>query len=358
MHKQSLIIIACFILTACQSAPEGPRTEPPAIPVLAVNPSVQDVPIYIESIGTLQPSIFMEIKPQVNGTLTDVLVKEGQWVHKGTPLFKIDTKPYAIKAQEAQAQIALDRTSLHAAQKKLERYKMLADKDILSKTEWDAIETEEARAMASLDADEARLNAAKLDLERCILTSPTEGRVGKLDAHPGLLVANSQAAPLATVSKMDPLIVEFSVTEKEFPKLKNQNAIFEIQPLCSEQKCSEGHMTFLDNHFDAKSGLLLIRGSVPNPQHELRPGQSVRVLVPVAVESQARLIPQKAVKYNQEGPYVYIVQPDQTVGFRQVVLGDEHGQDVIIREGLEPTDYIITDGHLRLSPGLKVEIKS
>src|ERR1700739_649149 len=77
MHKQSLIIIACFILTACQSAPEGPRTEPPAIPVLAVNPSVQDVPIYIETIGTLQPSIFMEIKPQVNGTLTDVLVKEG-----------------------------------------------------------------------------------------------------------------------------------------------------------------------------------------------------------------------------------------------------------------------------------------
>jgi membrane fusion protein, multidrug efflux system len=357
MRIKSFLIIASLILTACESKQEQKAKENPAVPVLTVTPVIKDIPVYVESIGTLRPKVLMEIRPQVGGILSEVLITEGQWVQQGTSLFKIDPKPYLIKVREAEAQHAMDTASLHEAEKKLERYRSLAEKDLMAQTEWDHIETELSKFQASVAADEAKLNTANLDLERCTLLSPVAGRVGKLDAHPGLLITAGQSTPLATISKMDPLLVEFTVTEKEFPKLPEDLRKIEIKSLSSDLISTYGEITFLDNHFDNKTGLLMVRGIVPNPDYKLRPGQSVRVRAPIATTSNAKLIPQKAVKYNQQGTYVYVVQTDNTVAFRQVVLGDTEGNDVIVREGIEPADQIITDGHLRLYPGLKVEIK-
>lgn len=361
MRHRPLIFLVCLILTACDSAPKTAGKETPAIPVLAVLPTVKDVPVYVESIGTLAPSVFMEIRPQVSGPLTKVLVTEGQWVKRGTPMFTIFSKPYAIKVQEAEAQLAMHRAALESSQKKLQRYHDLANKDFISETEWDELKTEVAKGEASVEADNARLSAAALDLERCVVLSPVDGRVGKLDAHPGQLVAAGQPVALATVSRMDPLLIEFTVTEKELPQLQNSGShsdgSIEIQPLCESEACAAtAHITFMDNHFDAKTGLLLVRGKVTNPQMALRPGQSIRVRVPVAVKANAMLIPQKAIKQSQNGPYVYVVQADNTVGFRQVVLGDEYAHETIVLEGLAPTEAVITDGHLRLSPGLRVQV--
>jgi multidrug efflux system membrane fusion protein len=357
MRIQSLILITfTLLLTGCNSNQDASKAELPPVPVLAVTPTVKDVPVYIESIGTLHPSIFMEIRPQVNGTLRKVLISEGEWVQKGTPLFKIDPKPYLNKVQETEAQLAMDRAAQESAQKKLERFKSLAEKDLIPQIEWDEIETQVARSQAAVEADEARLNSAKLDLEHCTLFSPLEGRIGKLDAHPGQLVTSGQSTPLVTLSKMDPLLVEFTITEKEFLKLPQNRDEVEIQSLSSDAVQAKGVITFLDNHFDQKSGLLLVRGKVDNPNLALRPGQSVRVRLVVETASNVKLIPQKAVKYNPQGPYVYIVESDQSVGMRPVQLGDAQANDVIVLEGIESIDRVITDGHLRLYPGLKVEV--
>lgn len=358
MRTISLMFLACILLTACDSSQEISKVEPPPVPVLAVLPVVKDVPVYVESLGTLSPSIFMEIYPQVDGMVAEVLTKEGEWVQRGTPLFKIDPKPYSIKVQETEAQLAIDRATAQAAQKKLERFRKLAQKDLVAQTEWDELEMQVETALASLELDKARLSATALDLERCTLVSPVEGRIGKIDVHPGLLVAAGQAEALASISKMDPLIVEFTVTEKEFPKIPRDKIAFEVQPFSSSEAPKTGFITFLDNHFDHKTGLLLVRGQISNPDYTLRPGQWIKVKVPIAITPNAKLIPQKSIRYNQEGPYIYVVQPDMTVGFRQVLLGDEQGTDVIVLEGLNPSEPIITDGHLRLSPGLKVEVKS
>jgi multidrug efflux system membrane fusion protein len=258
--------------------------------------------------------------------------------------------------QEAEAQLAMDKASSQAAQKKYQRFKQLAQKDLVAQTEWDELESQLEITFANIELDEARVNAAKLELERCTICSPVEGRVGKLDVHPGLLVSPGQK-PLATVVKMDPLIVEFTVTEKEYPKVPREKLEFEIQSLCSKEVCNKGVVTFMDNHFDSKTGLLLVRGKISNPEYAWRPGQSIRVRFPIGVNSDAKLIPQKSIRYNQSGPYVYAVQQDKTIAFRQVILGTETGSDVIVLEGLNPSEPIITDGHLRLSPGIKVEIK-
>lgn len=356
----TLTLLVSTILAGCHSKQEPVTKEAAPIPVIVATPTVKDVTVYLESIGTLQPSVFMEIRPQTSGTLIDVLIAEGQTVKQGDPLFKIDPQPYQIKVLEAKAQFAIDQAQLEAVQKKIARYEDLADRDLIAQTEWDELKAQLQKAQASIDFDRARLNYSKLELKRCILESPIDGRLGKLDASQGVLVTHGQPIPLVTIAKMDPLIVEFSVTEKEFPLLPKERIQVSIQSLGSQtsEATHKGQVTFLDNHFDAKTGLLLIRGRVDNADYSLRPGQSVRVQIPIALTSHATLIPQKAIRYNQQGPYVYTVHEDMTVNIRQLILGKEYETDQMVLEGLDPSETIILDGHLRLSPGLKVEIKS
>lgn len=347
----SLLLISC---NSKEKSPSGPTN---SIPVTVTTPVIKDISVYIESIGSLHPSILMEVRPQVDGTLLEVLVSEGQWVKQGSPLFQIDPKQYEIKVKEAQAQVSIDRANFEVVQKKLNRYKGLAQKDLIAQSEWDDLEADAEKAKATIDLHEASLYSAKVNLEYCTLTSPIEGRVGRIDIHPGFIVSKGQTTPLTTISKMDPLLVEFAVTEKEFPKIPEDALAIEIESLCSQGICHNAAVTFLDNHFDSKTGLLLIRGKVQNKDYALRPGQSVHVRIPVAKTPNAKLIPQKAIKYNQEGPYVYVVQEDMTVSVRQLILGNEQGTDQIVLEGLDPLESIVLDGHLRLSSGTKVEIK-
>lgn len=356
--KIALIYTTCLLLAGCASKQDILPPEAAAIPVTAAAAEIKDITMHIESIGTLHPSVFMEIRPRTIGTLTEVFVIEGQKVQEGTPLFLIDPKPYAIKIQEIEALLAIDRANLRVVQKKLDRFKELAEKDLIAEIEWDDLEAQQDKCLAAIQLNESRLEIAKLDLDYCTLRSPTEGRIGKLDVHPGHLVINGQTAPLATISKMNPLIIEFTITEKEFSKIPKDNLKIKMQPLCASSLCKEGTMTFLDNHFETKTGLLLIRGQVANEDEMLRPGQSIKILVPISLTANAMLIPQKAIRYNQEGPCVYVINSDMTVANRQLILGSEQGENQIVLQGLEPSERIVLDGHLRLSPGLKVEVKS
>lgn len=357
------LLTLCTLLSGCRSDPQVDGQQGrPTIPVIAAAPIIKDVTLYIEAVGTLQASVSMDIKPQVNGTIEKVFVKEGQPVRRGTALFEIDASLYESKVKEAQAQLSMDRASFAVAQKKMERFRSLAEKDLIAQTEWDDLETQVEKAKASIELDEARLKAARLDLDHCTLCSPVDGRIGKLDVNPGLLVASGQATPLATIVKMDPLTIEFNITEKEYAKISaSENGWqqqIELYSLCSSGLCRTGEVTFLDNTFDQKTGLLLIRGYVTNTDQQLRPGQTIRVKMPISVVKDAKLIPQKAIRYNQQGPYVYIVQDDNTVTIRQILLGEEQGSHQMVTQGIDSGERIIIDGHLRLSPGAKVDVKS
>jgi multidrug efflux system membrane fusion protein len=358
---RSLIIFAAavsLLFIGCETQKESVAYEAPVVPVITATPVIKDITVFLDSIGTLHPSVLMEVRPQIDGTILDVRAKEGQWVIRGMPLFTIDPKPYLIKVQEVEAQLAMDRVNLQATQKKLARFKPLVEKNLVAQTEWEDLEAEVEKFQAALALDEARMKIAQLDLEHCTLLAPLTGRVGKLDAHPGHLIAKGQTAPLATISQMHPLLVEFTVTEKEFPKVSKEIRHIEIKSVCTTDSCVKGEVTFLDNHFDPKTGLMLVRGKVQNQDYSLRPGHTVQVKIPIGLTKDASLIPQKAIRYNQQGPYVYIVQPDMTVEIRQLILGEEQGIDQIVLEGLDQSDRLIIDGHLRLSPGLKVEVKS
>lgn len=354
---KALMFFLLLLLVACQTKDETPAEEAPPIPVLAAHPTIRDVPVYVEAIGLLHASVLADVRPRVGGSIAEVLVAEGEWVHAGDPLLRVDSSVYEIKWHESLAKLEMDKAVLRAAEKKLSRFKSLADKDLISQAEWDELETAAQKAAAVVDVDQAQCRAAKLDLDDCTLRSCVSGRVGRIDAHPGMLVSSSQATPLTRVVKLDPLFVEFSLTEKEVGLLPSTRKRIELLSLDSGAPLAEGEITFLDTHYDAKSGMIVIKGTVANSQMTLRPGQMVRVRVLVSTIAGANLIPQRAVKYNQNGPYIYVVTKENTVEMRPIQTGESRVAEVIVQEGVEPDDLIVTDGHMRLYPGSKVEVK-
>lgn len=352
----TLLSILILLLNGCQKTEMLKSKEKPAVPVNAAISIVKDIPVYVDSVGTLEPSFYLEIRPQVSGVLETIFVQQGDWVTIGTQLFKIDSKAYEIKVKEAEAQVLMDRASHEAAFKKMDRYKGLAQKDLIAQIEWDEIQEQATKAQANLAADEAKLEAAKLDLERCTLRATAEGRVGRYDLSLGSLISKEKV--LTSLSRMNPLVVNFTLTEKEFSKLPQGELTIEARLLCGTDCSIKGVVTFLDSRFDAKTGLLFIRGELDNSVHHLHPGQRVSIRVPVAIDAQKILIPHKAVRYNQQGPYVYVISPESTLEFRQILMGDAVEEQVIVLEGVSPGEQVVTSGHSRLSPGLKVEIQT
>lgn len=351
-----------LLLTACSSQQPSEMFTPPVVPVHAVEVKNEDVPLYFESLGTLKPAVTVEIRPQVSGMLQAMHFSEGQFVKKGSLLFSVEPKPYLIRLQEAEAQLAQNKTAYDIAQKKLDRYKSLSNKELIPQQEWDELHSQIAKNAAQIQGDEAKVAAAKLDLERCEIVAPISGRIGKIAIHPGNLIAASQTTPLATLLNIEILTVEFTLTEREFQQLSSEHRRgsypIEICSLTCTDLVTKGALTFLDNAFDSQTGLLAIQGKIMNDQHKFLPGQHVKVRLPILVTRNAKVIPQKAVKINQQGPYVYVVKEDRTVEIRHVEIGDEVADNVVVLEGLAPKELIVTEGHLRLSPGLKVEIKT
>lgn len=358
MKRYLLIFCVLPFLFACSKDNDTASFTPPAIPVIVTEVQLRDVPLYIDSIGTIKPAQSVDIRPEVNGRLLQVHFKEGDRVNKGDRLFTIDSTSYEIKLKEGEALLAQDRASLDSSIKKYDRYEKLSKKELVPQQEWEEIQASVEKGKATIAADEARVAAAKRDVDNCTIEAPIDGTIGRTSVDPGNLITALQTTPLVTLSLIDTLYIDFALTEKEFMQLQNREGMaIEVCPLCGISKKAHGVISYVDHQFDRKNGMVAVSAKIGNKQREFLPGQGVKVLIPINIITGAKLLPQKSVKVNQNGPYVYVVQEDNTVALRQVILGDEEGEDVVISEGVEPGEKVILEGHLRLAPGAKVEIK-
>lgn len=349
------IAVLLFLLFGCERASTPSANPAPAIPILGVMPTTSDISLELETIGTLRAIATIPIYPEMEGRLQEVLIAEGQWVKTGTPLFKIDDQNYILKMNEAKAQIAIDEAAFAEAERKLGRYNRLRDRSIISESEWDRHQTEVIKASNVVKLDQTRLEMIYSDLERCTIVSPMDGRIGKIEAFAGHLVSTKDT--LTKLLQMDPLLVEFSLTEQEFEKLQGTSHPFTVRPLYNSFNAFMGDITFIDNDFDSKTGQIFIRGKIPNPELSLRPGQLVQIKVPFETKKDALSIPMKAVKHNANGPYVYILGTDNTAKMQKIVIDEQIGHEVIVLDGLNASDLVITEGHLRLYPGVKVDLR-
>jgi len=355
--RKFLILLLASLVAACSPSPAQPEAKKNPVPVHVVEVSETDLPRYIETIGLLKPVTFVEIRPQVSGILAEINFTEGRLVTKGQKLFAIDPAPYKIRLLEANAQKERDEAALNAARKKMDRFQGLAKKDLISQLEWDELVSEVAKHAAQLQADEANVAAAALDFENCTISAPISGKTGRVAFHTGSLVNSSQ--PLAAIAGIDSLLVEFNVTEQQFLQLSRIGALsnqlpIEVHSMRTKELSTSGILTFSDYGFDSKSGLLLMRGEIKNDKNYFLPGQSVKVKLPIETAKNVMLVPDKAIKINQQGPYVYRVNEGKAE-LCQICQGEEFGNNVSILTGLKKGDLVITEGHLRLYPGAAIE---
>lgn len=360
--RYALLVLFVFAAAGCSSkngSDQGPR-QAPAVSVSAAVAVEKDMPLQVRAVGNVQAYSTVQIKAQASGPLLGVFFKEGQDVRKGDPLFKIDPRPYGIALRQAESALARDRAQLTNAEDEVRRYADLAGKDFITKERYDELRSAADVFRASVKADEAAVDNAKLQLEYCAIAAPIDGRTGSLLVHPGNQVRAADTAALVVINQVSPIYVAFAVPEQYLPQIKTYKASGELKVEALPKGLDAaipGVLTFVDNGIDPATGTVLLKAAFPNADRALWPGQFLNAVLTLTVEKQAVTVPSPAIQTGQSGTFVMVVKPDQTVEMRPVVVSRAVGDETVVASGLKAGETVVTDGHLRLVPGARVEIK-
>jgi membrane fusion protein, multidrug efflux system len=366
--------VAIAVLAAACTGGEAVQSTPPpaggrggsgagaAVPVATAVVAQKSVPIDISIIGTAEPYSTVSVRAQITGELTSVNFKEGDDVRKGQVLFTLDRRP--LEGALAQAQANLDRDLAQAANAKsqAQRYQDLANRGIATKEQVETSRTSATALDATVDADRAAVENAKVQLQYATIAAPIAGRTGALMVHAGNLVRANDTTPLVVINQVAPINVTFSIPEARLPELKRYMAAGSLKvaarPPNDDRPPALGRISFVDNQVDPSTGTIRVKGSFGNEDRRLWPGQFINVVVTLTTDPSAIVVPSTAVQAGQQGTYVFIVKADQTAEMRPVKVARTVADESVIQQGLTPGETVVTDGQLRLVPGSRVSIKS
>jgi multidrug efflux system membrane fusion protein len=302
------------------------------------------------------------VRAQVTGELTSVNFIEGDEVKQGQVIVTIDKRPLEAALQQVQA--ALDRDIAQSVNAKAQaaRYQDLLQRGIATKEQVDQILANASALEATVALDRANVENAKVQLQYATIRAPITGKTGLLQVHPGNLVRATDTTPIVTINKITPVYVSFSVPEAMLPDLKRYMAKGKLSVTAlapnDQGPPATGIINFIDNAVDATTGQIKVKGTFPNTDRRLWPGQYVNVSVTLSTEPNAIVVPSLAVQTGQQGTYVFVVKSDQTVDLRAVTVERTSGDQSVIKTGLTPGEIVVTDGQLRLNAGTKVSIKN
>jgi membrane fusion protein, multidrug efflux system len=381
----SIISIFVFI-NSCSKPKVQPRQE--AVPVV-IEPVIQkEIPIQLSAIGTVQPYASVTVYCQVGGILTQINFKEGQDIKKGDLLFVIDPQPYQATLNQAEASLmrdtaqriqaeanlARDSAQMENANTELKRYAELIQAGVVTQEEYDQIKTNAKSLVATVAADRAAIKTteasmqvdravydnARIQLGYCYIRSPMDGRIGSKLIDLGTALKSNDKG-LLVINQLSPIYVFFTVPEQELAQVKKYMALRKllVDAIISNEQNHKvtGELSFLDNAVDVASGTILLKGTFANRDRSLWPGQFVNVVLTLTTEPNSIVVPTEAVQTGQQGQYVFIVKPDNTVETRPVVVKYTYEHETVIQQGLQLGEKVVTDGQLKLSPGAKVEVK-
>ena len=363
-----LAIIATCATIACSASGETPDRASgrsgsggPAITVATAMVDQKSMPLAISVIGTVEAYSNVAVHPQITGQLTSVDFKEGGDVTKGEIIFTLDFRPLESALEQAQANLARDMAQAANARSSSARYQDLQSRGIATKEQADQSRTSADALDATVQADRAAVDNAKVQLQYATIMAPITGRTGALMVHEGNLVRANDATPLVVINQVSPIYVSFGIPEGQLPDLKRymaQGSVAVEAAPPGETTSSKGRITFIDNAVDATTGQIKIKASFPNEDRQLWPGQFVNVTVTLKVDASAIVVPTAAVQNGQQGNYVFVLKPDRTVDLRSITVEREAAEDTVVQKGLAHGEIVITDGQLRLAAGSRVSIKS
>lgn len=357
-----LLLLLTLILGGCSDSQNGKTKaeEQPkkrAVPVLIGTSEKRTIPVEIRAIGTVEPFATVAIKSQLTGTLKSVHFKEGDEVKKGDLLFTIDPRPFTAQLNQAQGSLARDRAEHDNARKELERYTQAAKKGYVSTEQAEQAETKVATLAATIKADEAAVENARLQLEFCTIPAPIAGRTGELLVTEGNLIKANGDTAMVTINQVSPIKVAFTVPGKYFGEIRKYQGQGSLQVMLTgpEGNPLTGTFSFLDNSLDATTGTLRLKAEFANTDKTLWPGQFVEVRLQLTSRPDLAVVPSQAVQLGQDGPHIFVVKEDMTVEYRNITTGPTLDGMTVVEAGAAPGEKVVTDGQLQLKNGSKVE---
>ncbi len=334
------------------------RREP--APVTVAEVTVKSVPLERRTFGTVEPAVTVDLRSQITGVLTNVAFTEGQEVRAGDLLFVIDPRPLEAQLAQAEANRMKDAAQLRNAEKEAGREDELFKKGFAAEDTRDRAHTEVETLRALLQADDAAVANARLQLDYCRIRAPANGRMGRLMVHAGNLVKANDVT-LATLNQIKPVFVRFSLPQQDLGLIRERMAaapltVMASLPAPSSTTCT-GTLVFVDNAVDAATGAIAMKARFDNEDEALWPGRFVNVTLRIGVDAGAVVAPARAILPGQRGDYVYVVNADGSVSNRPVRVARTHGDDAVIAGDLSAGERVVTDGQLRLTPGVRVSVK-
>lgn len=359
MKRLAIILAGTLAIAACSENGNGKKAEPPAVPVAATAAVLRDIPVTLQVVGRSEAFESVTLKSRVDGQVDAVLFTEGQHVNQGDVLIRLDPTDFAARLRQAEATAARDEALVAKMRADTARYTTLKERNFVSEEKVNDIRTNEATAAANLRASKAAVEVARLQLSYATIRAPITGIVGARLVFPGSAVKANDVT-LAVVNRVRPLLVSFSVPERHLPQIRavrrDGSLKVDITEPGDASRYFEGTVRFIDNTVDASTGTIQLKAELPNKDEALMPGQFLNVALVLDTLKQAVSVPSNAVQQGAEGNYLYVLK-DGRVDLRRIeVLAAQNGFTAV-RGNLQAGDIVVTDGHLRLTPGARARIR-
>ena len=354
------VLVLFLLLLRVFVGGQKPPPPPPPRPIAVAKVVQKDVPRYLDEIGTCTAFETVQIQSQVSGQIVARSFQDGADVKKGDLLFTIDPRPYQAAFDQAQGQLGQAKSQLVLDQITLKRQQELRARNVTSPQDLDTAQGTVSSDEAKVKSAEATVAAAQVNLDYCNIRSPIDGRAGLRNVDTGNVVTGGNNAPvLLTIQRLDPIYTDFTVAETDLPRVRPYLNGSTLKVMTDTPDDSgdpkTGDLYFIDNAVQPGAGTVKARAVTPNPDRKFWPEEFVRVRLILDTIKNATLVPSQAVQISQNGPYVFVVKPDNTVDMRPVKPGQpQDGDMVVIEEGVQANETVVVTGQIALAPGVKV----
>ncbi|RYZ05238.1 MAG: efflux RND transporter periplasmic adaptor subunit [Myxococcales bacterium] len=352
-----LLLSLCTLSFGCESRSKAAKGEDP-VPVSIAVAEKKDVPREVRAFGSVDASSTVDVRAQVQGLVTEVHFKEGDFVKRGQLLFTVDTRPYSASLAAAQAELLRNRAIAEQMRVEAERANALRQEGIASDRDVAKANADAASSAAEVKLGQAQAASASLNVAFTRITAPMDGRTGALLVYPGNLVNATDAQPLVVLRSISPVYIRFSVPQEHLStireRLGKEPLTARVTPRGERAKTIEAPVTFLENTVDASTGTIQLKATYLNAEQELWPGSSVDVVLVMGKDEGATVVPEPALQRSQSGTLVFVIGQDGRASPRPVNVLRTTETQALIAYGLEPGERVATDGLLRLRKGTKV----
>lgn len=354
-----LSMLVCAVLSIAACTTRTAQTAPSfAVPVTVAKAVQKTIPIELTAIGSGEAFSTVSVESQVNGKLEAAHFEQGRFVKKGDLLFTLDARPFEAALAQAEANLARDQAQANLNEVQATRYRKLYEAGVTPKEQYDQMQASADAQQAAVRADQAAVDAAKLQLQYCSIYSPLDGVTGAIQVYPGNLVKQNDVPVMVVINQITPIYVNFAIPEQYLGVVKKYMGMGRLRVEATpygDTAAEVGYLTFVNNAVDNTTGTIRLKATFENSDHRLWPGQFSTVALRLAEEENATVVPTQAVQTGQNGDFVFVVKADSTAEQRSVKVARTVGNETVIAKGVAPGETVVTDGQLRLLPGIKVE---